>query len=164
MNRSRIVAAASLAAILVAGGAATTAQSPSAAPSMPTLEAQPVGAFTVGDIVGYPTGHAFSISVPAGTTVQSAMVTVPPGFDFGWHHHTGGVVVTVTSGTLTLYDTTCERQDVSAGGGFLEEVGTIHRARNEGTEPAVLLVTYLGVPAGQPTDVAESQGPCEIPS
>jgi quercetin dioxygenase-like cupin family protein len=163
MHRSRVVIAASLAAVLVAGGA-VVAQSPSAAPSGPTLEAQPVGVFTLGDIVGYPSGHAFSISVPAGSQVESVMVTVPPGFDFGWHHHTGGVVVTVTSGTLTLYDTTCERQDVSAGGGFLEEVGTIHRARNEGTEPAVLLVTYLGVPAGQPTDVAESQAPCDIPS
>jgi quercetin dioxygenase-like cupin family protein len=130
-------------------------------PSAPAPQIEPVGAFTVGDIVGYPSGHAFSISVPSGTTVQTAMLTLPPGFDFGWHSHTGGVVVTVTSGALTLYDTTCVRQEVAAGGGFLEEVGTVHRARNEGSEPVALVVTFLGVPADQATDV-EADAPCDV--
>jgi quercetin dioxygenase-like cupin family protein len=101
--------------------------------------------------------------VPAGSGVQTAMLALPPGFDFGWHSHTGGVVVTVTSGALALYDTSCVRQEVAAGGGFLEEVGTVHRARNEGSEPVGLVVTFLGVPADQPTDVA-ADAPCEIAS
>lgn len=164
MVRSRVMIAAAMAAILLVSGAALTqGQSPSSPASSPLApEVQPVGVFTVGDIVGYPSGHSFAISVPAGSQVVNAMVTVPPGFDFGWHHHTGAVVVSVNSGTLTLYDTACKRQDVSAGSGFLEEVGTVHRARNEGSVPAVLLVSYLGVPAGQPTDVAETTEPCQI--
>jgi quercetin dioxygenase-like cupin family protein len=160
VKRSRTVIALLVLAIGAAGGAAV-AQSESPGSSALAPDIQPIGGFTVADTIGYPSGHAFAISVPSGTQVQSAMVTIPPGFDFGWHHHTGAVVVEVTSGTVTLYDTKCERQDVTAGQGFLEEVNTVHRARNETTESAVLVVTYLGVPAGEPTDVPE-QAPCDI--
>lgn len=160
MFRSRVVVSLAVMGIVAAGGVALAqSQPPASSAAAPQIE--PIGAFTVGDTVGYPTGHAFSISVPSGSQVQSAMVTIPPGFDFGWHQHTGAVVVAVTSWTLTLYDTTCQRQDVTAGQGFLEEVNTVHRARNETAEPAVLAVTYLGVPAGESTDVPE-QAPCEI--
>jgi quercetin dioxygenase-like cupin family protein len=162
MHRTRAILTATLAAMLAAiGTTAATGQSPSASPLAPQITG--LGAFTVGDIVGYPSGHTFSFSVPSGTTVQSAAVTLPPGFDFGWHHHTGAVIVEVTGGTLTLYDTSCKSQDVAAGQGFIEELGTVHRARNETSEPVMLVVTYVGVPAGQATDVAE-QAPCEIPS
>jgi quercetin dioxygenase-like cupin family protein len=151
------------AAIIMASIATmAAAQSESPAPAAPVVE--PLGTFTVADTVGYQSGADRTISVPAGSTVQTILVTVPPGFDFGWHHHTGAVVTTVTAGTFTLYDSDCESQAFDAGQGFLEAVDTVHRARNEGAEDAVLTVTFLGVPPDVATGVAESTEPCQIGS
>ena len=157
------VVAPSLVAIMVASIAtAAAAQSESPAPAAPVVE--PVGAFTVSDTVGYPSGADHTISVPLGSTVQSIVVTLPPGWDSGWHHHTGGTVTAVTAGTFTLYDGNCESQAFNAGEGFIEDVDTVHRARNEGTDDAVVTVTFLGVPVDTPTGVAETTEPCQIDS
>jgi hypothetical protein len=40
-------------------------------------------------------------------------------------------------------------------------MGTVHRAINESSAPVKLVVTYVGVPAGQGTDVP-ADAPCEI--
>jgi hypothetical protein len=61
----------------------------------------------------------------------------------------------VTAGTLTLYDSAdaaCSPQRVPAGHGFVEAPNRVHLARNEGTKPATLYVTYLGLPKGKPPD------------
>jgi quercetin dioxygenase-like cupin family protein len=157
-----LVASSLLPIMLASMTTVAAARSESPAPDVPVVES--LGTFTVGDTVGYTSGSDHTVSVPAGSTVQTIVVTVPPGFDFGWHHHTGAVVTTVTAGTFTLYDSDCESQAFAAGQGFLEAVDTVHRARNEGADDAVLTVTFLGVPVDTPTGVAETTEPCQIGS
>jgi Cupin domain len=126
------------------------------------ITAKEAGAFVLGNEVGYPAGHAFGPTIAPGTTVDSGIARVPAGGSFGWHYHTAHVVVTILEGNLALYSSTCDRQVVGAGQGFIEAPGTIHLARNEGSSVVVLAWTYLGVPAGQPEDVYEpdSYDPC----
>ena len=106
----------------------------------------------------------YSIPVTKPADVVVAKATVPPGASFGWHYHRAAVVVVVKSGTLTLYDSadrTCTPQRYSAGQGFTERPHHVHLARNEGREPAVVLVTYLGLKHGVNPDVpAPSPGNC----
>ena len=106
----------------------------------------------------------YSIPVTKPADVVVAQATVPPGASFGWHYHRAAVVVVVKSGTLTLYDSadrTCTPQRYSAGHGFTERPHHVHLARNEGREPAVVFVTYLGLKHGVNPDVpAPSPGNC----
>jgi quercetin dioxygenase-like cupin family protein len=71
--------------------------------------------------------------------------------DFGWHSHPAAAAVIVAKGTLTVYDSgdpSCSPHPYSAGQGFIEPANRVHRARNEGKQPVVLYVTYLGLPSG----------------
>ncbi|HEX8025758.1 MAG TPA: cupin domain-containing protein [Candidatus Limnocylindrales bacterium] len=126
------------------------------------ITAKETGSFVVGDEVGYPDGHSFQLSAGPGTTIDSGIARIPAGASFGWHYHTTDVLVTVTAGSLTLYDPTCGRQVVSAGHGFVEEPNTIHLARNESNGVTTIAWTYVGVQPGQPEDVYEpvTYDPC----
>ena len=108
--------------------------------------------------------HPYTISVTKPADVVVAKATVPPGASFGWHYHRAAVVVAVKSGTLTLYDSadrTCAPQRYSAGQGFTERPHHVHLARNEGREPAIVFVTYLGLKHGVNPDVpAPNPGNC----
>jgi quercetin dioxygenase-like cupin family protein len=76
--------------------------------------------------------------------------TVAPDGYFGWHRHGGPVWVTVTQGTLALYDPDeagCPRTYHGAGSAFLDAGSHVHNARNEGTEPVVVYGTFM-LPAG----------------
>jgi quercetin dioxygenase-like cupin family protein len=85
------------------------------------------------------------------TEVIVREVTIAPGGSTGWHYHPGEVVAVVKSGTLTrtLYD--CSTEVTTAGTAIVEPGGLAHghNGRNLGTEPVVLVATYV-LPAGQP--------------
>ena len=73
--------------------------------------------------------------------VQSNLFT--PGGSSGWHTHPGSSLITVTAGTVTVYDgddPSCTPHVYSAGtttNGFVDVGGgDIHLIRNEGTENA----------------------------
>jgi quercetin dioxygenase-like cupin family protein len=73
-------------------------------------------------------------------------ITVDPGGTFGWHSHPGPVLVSVASGTLTLIEPSrhhCEQTTVAPGQGFIEDGGDVHLARNKGSVPIQLYVTFL---------------------
>lgn len=73
---------------------------------------------------------------------------IAPGGQSGWHYHPGPTYVLVTQGTDSLYeanDPTCTAHRYPAGTGFVELAGDVHISRNEGTTPAVFLVTFLNV-------------------
>jgi quercetin dioxygenase-like cupin family protein len=83
--------------------------------------------------------------------VVMRQLTIAPGGDSGWHFHPGPTYVLVIQGALTNYhanDPTCTGHVISAGQGYFEAPGDIHIVRNEGTVPAVLVVTFLNVPVG----------------
>ncbi|GAB3968065.1 cupin domain-containing protein [Streptomyces sparsus] len=95
-----------------------------------------------------------TIGTPGRVDVTMSRVTIEPGGTTGWHYHPGPVVGVVRSGTLTrtLAEGTVE---VSGPGSIiLEPAGRehAHMARNLGTEPVELHVTYF-VPAGSPLAV-----------
>jgi quercetin dioxygenase-like cupin family protein len=141
-----------VAALLTALGAASSAVATGASP----ITEKVLGAANV--------SRPYTISVTKPVDVVVAKATVPPGASFGWHYHRAAVVVVVTSGTLTLYDSadrTCTPQRYSKGQGFTERPHHVHLARNEGHEPAVVFVTYLGLKHGVNPDVpAPRPGNC----
>jgi quercetin dioxygenase-like cupin family protein len=72
----------------------------------------------------------------------------PAGASTGWHSHRTAVVVAVTGGTLTLYDSSgpkCPPHRYRAGQGFIEPANHIHLARNEGKRTASIDATDIGV-------------------
>jgi hypothetical protein len=81
---------------------------------------------------------------PADVHLQE--VRFAPGDSSGWHHHPGFAIVTVKSGTLTLYTKRCKPMPVGAGQSDVES-GRFTLARNEGTVEAVVYVTFV-VPHG----------------
>jgi hypothetical protein len=83
--------------------------------------------------------------------VQSNVFT--PGGSSGWHTHPGPSLITVTAGTVTVYDgddPSCTPHVYSATGtnGFVDVGGgDVHLIRNEGTEDARTVVVQF-IPTG----------------
>jgi quercetin dioxygenase-like cupin family protein len=82
-----------------------------------------------------------------GTVVTMRHVTFAAGQSTGWHTHLGPVLVTVVSGSLTLYDGSdkkCIGVTYKAGQGFFDAgFGHVHLARNNGAVPADFYATYI---------------------
>ena len=72
-------------------------------------------------------------------------IAVDPGETFGWHSHPGPTIVTVKSGTLTLYhDENCSHGiNYSAGQSFSNLPHEIHLARNNGATELVIFASYF---------------------
>jgi quercetin dioxygenase-like cupin family protein len=124
----------------------------------PLVKATPVALATLHQ------SYAISVKEPADLIVVK--VKVPPGGSFGWHSHPSAVAVAITSGSLTLYDSTypnCGPKRFSRGQGFVEPRNHVHLARNEGTKPVTLYATYLGVPHGGSPNVPAS-APANCPA
>ena len=72
------------------------------------------------------------------TTIAYQSSTAIPGGSTGWHSHPGPVFITVTAGTVTVYnaeDPACTPRVFTAGEGLVEPE-TVHILRNEGTVEA----------------------------
>ncbi len=94
-----------------------------------------------------------------------------PGATSGWHTHPGPSLITVTQGTVTVYDgddPTCTPQVYGAsaqGTGFVDVGGgAVHVIRNEGSVDAQTIVVQL-IPAGAPRRIdAPNPNPGSCPS
>jgi hypothetical protein len=80
-----------------------------------------------------------------------------------WHYHNGPVIVTVTTGTLSFYDSTCGTWDVTAGQAYIESTGQVLVAKalpdkNSGIAAVEWFTTRL-YPEGA-TDPVEVPAPC----
>jgi hypothetical protein len=78
-----------------------------------------------------------------------------------WHYHLGPVFVTVTTGTLTLYDSSCNSWDIAAGQTYIESEGQVLvakalTAKNTGV---VQWFTTRVYPEGG-TDPVQVDAPC----
>ncbi|MFF5207418.1 cupin domain-containing protein [Streptosporangium sp. NPDC000396] len=91
------------------------------------------------------------ISVTSGgrTDVVVRRVVIEPGGSTGWHRHAGRLIAVVRRGVLTHTLSDCSTRTDRAGTAFVEPAHEVHEGRNLGTEPVVLLVTYV-LPAGSP--------------
>jgi quercetin dioxygenase-like cupin family protein len=79
-------------------------------------------------------------------------VTLAPHTVLPWHTHPFPNAGYVLSGTLTLHDKASGKtRVVHQGEAFAESVDDVHRGE-AGDEPAVLLITYAGLP-GVPTSI-----------
>ncbi|TML83905.1 MAG: cupin domain-containing protein [Actinobacteria bacterium] len=121
-------------------------------------------AAAVAPIVGTPLGIGtmktpFAAKLKPGALIVES-VKVAPGGNFGWHTHGSAVAVVITSGTLTVWDSSvanCAPQRYGKGQAFVEPANHLHMARNDGTKPVQLYVTYLGLPTGVQPNIPGTQ-------
>jgi quercetin dioxygenase-like cupin family protein len=110
-----------------------------------------------------PDSISIQTSSPSDFYVQ--VVTIQPGGYSGWHTHPGAEVSTVKSGTVTLFDSRgadCKPRTVGPGGAFYIPGGMVHAARNDGTTPVEIYVTYI-LGAGSPARM-EADKPANCPA
>ena len=107
-----------------------------------------VGEADDGVVTAY--GHKVRIRARDPSDVYVVKNTVAPGGQSGWHTHPGPSVVSVKSGTATVYsgdDPSCTGVTYPAGTGFIDEGGAhVHLVRNEGTT-TLELIAFQIVPA-----------------
>lgn len=92
-----------------------------------------------------------------------------PGVHTGWHYHRGFVLSIVEQGTVTEYDSDCQRRTysgtrsgpTSTGNGFVDP-GKVHILKNEGTTDVVLAL-FTVIPEGAPPFESSPPAPCPVP-
>ena len=82
----------------------------------------------------------------ADTNTIVAEFTVGPNSSTGWHSHPGKTLVTVESGTFTVYHDNCRARTFGPGDAFVELPSSVHVGRNETDEPVKLGVVFFSVP------------------
>ena len=92
------------------------------------------------------------ISTKGASDLYVVKNTFSPGGASGWHTHPGPSLVTVTQGTVTVYDgddPACIPKVYSAGNTFVDPTSNnhVHFVRNESGTPAVTVAVQL-VPQG----------------
>src|SRR5262245_9007975 len=94
-----------------------------------------------------PNGAGFAVTPDTNTIV--AQITLAPNSSTGWHTHPGKTLITVKSGTFTIYHAKdCEPRVYTAGDAAIELPSTVHVGRNETGGVVELGVVFFGVPAG----------------
>jgi len=83
-----------------------------------------------------------------GTNTVVASYVFQPHSSTGWHSHPGKTLVTVLSGTFTVYHDNCHAMSYEAGDAFVELPSSIHVGRNETDSTVQLGVVFFGVPIG----------------
>jgi quercetin dioxygenase-like cupin family protein len=105
------------------------------------------------------------ITTQGNVDVYTLRNTFVPGGYIGWHMHPGPSLVTVQTGTATVYhgdDPTCTGETFVAGTGFIDFGDDVHNVRNEGGVNLVLIVVSI-VPEGAPRRIdAPSPGNCQF--
>ena len=85
----------------------------------------------------------------------------------GWHSHPGASLITVTSGTITDYesdDPACKPQVYTQGMSFVDAGGNhTHIVRNEGAAPASAIAVQL-IPAGATRRIDAASAPPNCPN
>jgi quercetin dioxygenase-like cupin family protein len=119
----------------------------------------------VAEVIGagsMPSGVGFAAT--PGTNTIVADFTVGPNSSTGWHTHPGKTLVTVKTGTFTVYHARdCEPSVYEPGDAFVELPSTVHVGRNETGSVVELGVVFFGVPVGGSPRVDQPQpGGCAI--
>jgi hypothetical protein len=73
-------------------------------------------------------GDAIRLKIKDNVTVKTTYAFAAPSNTAlvgSWHYHNGPVFVTVTAGTLTLYDSSCGSWDINAGQTYIESTGQV---------------------------------------
>jgi quercetin dioxygenase-like cupin family protein len=83
--------------------------------------------------------------------------TFQPGGQSGWHTHPGPSLITVTEGTVTVYEDDCTSTTYSVGESFTDiGCGDVHNIRNEtGAEAKTIAVQIVPHGATRRIDAAD---------
>ena len=106
----------------------------------------PLARGTVSESVHFNTGEV-KFQTKGAVLFATNMVTIQPNGSSGWHFHPGVTLVSVASGSVVRYDAHCTATVFPTGSAFVESGNHPLLVRNEGTIPAVNIVTFM-VPAG----------------
>ena len=96
------------------------------------------------------------------TDILVVTQTWQPGGHSGWHTHSGLVLFTLKSGTISVFDGNCGERIVNAGDAFVEPVGEPMEVKNYGTVPAVAYFAIVNARGAPGRDDAPNPG-CDIP-
>jgi quercetin dioxygenase-like cupin family protein len=109
------------------------------------------------DILGQP------VAYPAGPPmITSAIVTIPPGGETGWHLHEVPLFVYVLEGTVTVDYGDKGVRIYKPGTGFIEAMNWAHNGKNEGTVPVRIMAVYMG--GGDKTNTEATADPNPPPA
>jgi len=76
------------------------------------------------------TGDGIHLKTKDAINVKTTYSRVAPSSALlGWHYHNGPVIVTVTTGTLTFFDSSCRTWDLGPGHTYIESTGEVLNAR-----------------------------------
>ena len=119
----------------------------------------------VSEVIGagsMPNGVGFAAT--PGTNTIVADFTFGPNSSTGWHTHPGKTLVTVKSGTFTVYHARdCAPMVYEPGDAFVELPSTVHVGRNETGGTVELGVVFFGVPIGGSPRIDQPQpGGCDV--
>jgi quercetin dioxygenase-like cupin family protein len=144
LGASMIVASMALAGVAVATGPTGS------------IASEVIGAGSMPNGIGF-------VATP-GTNTVVADFTFGPNSSTGWHTHPGKTLVTVKSGTFTVYHARdCEPTVYGPGDAFVELPSTVHVGRNETGDVVELGVVFFGVPIGGSPRIDQSRPEgCEI--
>jgi quercetin dioxygenase-like cupin family protein len=134
--RRRVGAAAAFALAALLGLAAVA----TATPSIGTVSSVTIGAGSMPD--------GTRLRAKADTNTVVAEFTFGPNSSTGWHTHPGKTLVTVQSGTFTVYHDNCRSHTYGPGDAFVEIPSSVHVGRNETDDPVELGVVFFSVPIG----------------
>jgi len=107
-----------------------------------------------------PAATPSALSIQSTGDISVLNMTYEPGQTSGWHLHRGIHAVAVISGSLTVYDQNCVATTYGPGEAYIGGQ-MLHLVRNEGTEPATMVVTYFNPINPGPAPVAPP-APCDI--
>ena len=102
--------------------------------------------------------HSVKLKTKGLSDVYVTSITIKPGGYSGWHSHPGPSILSVKSGTLTLYDDCIDPtipNVFEAGDALVEDAECVHNVKNEGDTDLVFIVIQI-VPLGAPRRIDES--------
>ena len=147
-NKKRtIIAIVSLTAVASLILAAVAMASPPTGTSTPTV----IGA---GQLVST---SGMGLNIRPGTNTVVAQYVFGPNSSTGWHSHPGKTLVTVQSGTFTVYHDNCHAHVYEAGDAFVELPSSVHVGRNETGGTVQLGVVFTNVPIGGSPRIDQAQ-------
>jgi len=101
--------------------------------------------------------HGVKFKTKGFSDVYVTSITIKPGGYSGWHSHPGPSIISVKSGTLTLYDD-CVDPSIPyvfpASSGLVEDAECVHNVVNEGDTDLVFVVVQV-VPLFAPRRIDE---------
>lgn len=119
----------------------------------------------VSEVIGAgSTPESVRLTAKAGANTVVARFTFGPNSSTGWHTHPGRTLVTVKTGTFTVYHAEdCAPHVYGPGEAFVELPTTVHVGRNETTANVELGVVFFRVPIGGSPRIDQPQpANCEI--